>query len=198
MERICIPVNAYKLNLLPMHSTIVSGGRRSEPRGQRLQALENGLAIPSFWSSTEINEAFRVANSIWTREADIEFTPVTIFEQTMRVPSDEHRMWIHFLNNIRHPRGGLGAAFVNELPSSEGGWGGGHIAIVAGQHLGNALPTYAGTVLAHEFGHALTNNPGHVSEPSNLMYHRMNPRVASAGLLNPAQVRQCRTRAERL
>lgn len=160
-----------------------------------MAALYSGLAVPSFWSRDAINDAFAEANRIWKREGDIEFTPVNISDRTEAVPAVEHGIWIHFVNNLP-PRGrGVGVGFVYDLPSHEGGWGGGRVGLVSGRKVSEGLPGFAGNLLAHELGHVLTNDPGHHSSPSNLMYGSRHPRVVNAGLLDPAQVAVCRTRA---
>ena len=78
-------------------------------------------------------------------------------------------MWIQFVNRLTPPKG-IGVAFVYDLPSDEGGWGGGRIAAVA----------------------------GHESERSNLMFGERNSRVATADLLNTDQIPTARKRAETL
>ena len=63
-------------------------------------------------------------------------------------------MWIQCVNRLTPPKG-IGVAFVYDLPSDEGGWGGGRIAAVAGAKAGKALPGFLGSILAHELGHIL-------------------------------------------
>lgn len=193
MSRIRVPIQAYILGLFPQPAS-------GNPRGQRLQALANGLALPSFWTRADITAAFAEANRIWRREADVEFSPVHVSERTETVPADEHGMWIHFVNHLpQRSSRGIGVGFVYDLPSHEGGWGGGRIAIVSGRMTRSGLPGFAGSLLAHELGHVLINDPNHAlaqSDPSNLMYGNRNPRVANAGLLNPQQVSLARARAQ--
>jgi hypothetical protein len=158
------------------------------------------LAVPSFWTSHQINQAFDDANTIWRREADIEFGPVTISERTEAVPADERGLWIHFVNHLT-PKRGIGVGFVYDLPSDEGGWGGGRIAVISGEKVAEGLAGFAGNLLAHELGHVLIDDPLHTSaqnDPSNLMFGRRNPRVVNAGLLNQSQVTLARTQALRM
>lgn len=201
MSRITVPIKAYILGLFPQSASGSRGNPRPRPRGQRLQALVNGLAVPSFWTRTEITQAFADANRIWIREADIEFTPINISERTEVVPADEHEMWIHFVNHLSPQTRGVGVGFVFDLPSHEGGWGGGRIAVVSGRMVSSGLPGFAGSLLAHELGHVLINDVNHSfsdNDPSNLMYGSRNPRVANAGLLNQQQVDMARRRAQSL
>ena len=195
MNPIRIAIQAYILGLMPQS---VCG--RHQPTGtssgQQLQALANGLALPSFWSESEINDAFTLANHVWD-QAKIEFTPVNISRRTEVVPADENGMWIAFVNRLS-PRSGIAVAFVFDLPSNEGGWGGGRIAAVAGAKAIGALTGYQGRILAHELGHVLLNTPGHLSSPSNLMFGRRHPRVATADLLEPNQIATARARAQTL
>jgi hypothetical protein len=198
MSRITVSIKAYILNLFPN----LTGGRGARSTGETLRPLSNGLAVPSFWHRDEIQAAFAEANRIWTREADIEFTPVDISERTEVVPPDEHGMWVHFVNNLPPPGGrGIGVGFVNDLPSQEGGWGGGRIAVVAGEKARSGLAGFPGNLLAHELGHVLMGDPNHAlanDVPSNLMYARRNPRLANAGMLNQRQIDISRTRAQNL
>ena len=196
MTRIQVPVEAYILALYPQS---MSSGRASSrvQAGQQLQALASGLAVPSFWTRDQIAHAFDDANRIWMREAKIEFTPVTITKRSEAVPADENGMWIHFINNLG-PGRGIGVGFVYDLPSHEGGWGGGRIAVISGKKAGSGISGFAGSLLAHELGHVLIDDPTHsqaANDPSNLMYGSRNPRVANAGLLNPRQVSIARTTA---
>jgi hypothetical protein len=198
MDTIRIAVQAYMLDLYPQNR-----GRQSQqqpqqppPSGQHLRSLANGLALPSFWSPTEINEAFALANRIWD-QAKIEFTPVSISSRSESVPADENGMWIHFINRLS-PRSGIAVAFVFDLPSNEGGWGGGRIAAVAGAKAIGALAGYQGRILAHELGHILLNTPNHETSSSNLMFGQRHPRVATADLLEPGQITDARTRAQML
>ena len=196
MSRIRVPVKAYILGLLPQSIDGTRGG--SPSGGLQLRALANGLIVPSFWSRAEINQAFAEANRIWTREADIEFTPVDISERDEVVPADERGMWIHFVNHLSPRSRGIGVGFVFDLPSHEGGWGGGRIAVISGQKARSGIAGFAGNLLAHELGHVLTGDPNHAlaqNNPSNLMYGARNPRVANAGLLNQRQVNIARKRA---
>src|SRR5262249_32494367 len=125
MATIRIPTQAW---ILDLWGAAPSPSR--SPSGQRLTALANGLALPSFWSREEITEAFRGANRVWA-QAEIEFAPVTISDRSETVPDDEDSMWIYFVNHLS-PRHGVAVGFVFDLPSNEGGWGGGRIALVAG------------------------------------------------------------------
>ena len=198
MPRIRISINAYILGLFPQSP---SGSRRRpgrSPRGQRLQALANGLAVPSFWTRVEITQAFAEANRIWIREADIEFSPVTISERTEVVPADERGMWAHFINHLTPRATGIGVGFVYDLPSHEGGWGGGRIAVISGMKARSGLSGFAGNLLAHELGHVLINDPNHahaLGVSSNLMFGQRHPRVVNAGQLNQQQIRMARSRA---
>ena len=199
MARIRVSVEAYILALYPRSFSDAQRASRSPAGSIELQALALGLAVPSFWTRHQITQAFDAANGIWTREADIEFAPVTISERAEAVPADEHGMWIHFVNHLPPRTRGIGVGFVYDLPSDEGGWGGGRIAVISGQKAAEGLPAFAGNLLAHELGHVLIDDPLHVyaqSDPSNLMHGRRNPRVANAGLLNPQQVQIARTRAQ--
>ena len=194
MDPIPIAVQAYILDLLPQ--SVGPGPSGGAPSGNRLQALANGLALPSFWSTSEINEAFRLANRIWD-QAKIVFGPISISRRTEVVPADERAMWIHFVNRLS-PRSGIAVAFVFDLPSNEGGWGGGRIAAVAGAKAIGALEGYQGRILAHELGHILLNTPHHEASASNLMFGQRHPRVATADLLEPRQVATARSRAQSL
>jgi hypothetical protein len=156
------------------------------------------LALPSFWTRHQITQAFDDANAIWKREADIEFTPVTISERSESVPADEQGMWAHFLNHLTPQTRGVGVGFVYDLPLGEGGWGGGRIAVISGEKVSEGLSGFAGSLLAHELGHVLIDDPLHTlanDDPSNLMYGSRHPRVMNAGLLNKRQVNLARTRA---
>jgi hypothetical protein len=159
-----------------------------------LQSLASGLALPSLWSAAEINGAFAVANRIWAQAA-IEFAPVTVSERTVVVPADERGMWARFQNQLS-PTSGISVSFVHDLPSNEGGWGGGRIAAVA--RATNALEGFHGRILAHELGHVLLNTPHHVTTTSNLMYGQRHPRVVTADLLDEGQIRRARARAQSL
>jgi hypothetical protein len=131
-----------------------------------------------FWSRAEVTQAFADANRIWIREAEIEFTPVEISERSEVVPADENGMWIHFVNNLSPRTPGIGVGFVYDLPSQEGGWGGGRIAAISGKKAESGLPGFAGNLLAHELGHVLMDDPNHslaLNETSNLMYGASNP-----------------------
>jgi hypothetical protein len=196
MSTITVPVHAYILTLYPGSAQPRRAPTRSS--GQQLVSLAQGLAVPSFWSRSEINGAFAEANRIWGREADIQFSPVDIRERDAAVPADETGMWAYFVNHLTPRSRGIGAAFVHDLPSNEGGWGGGRIVAVSGLKARSGLSGFPGNLLAHELGHVLTNSPHHSSEAGNLMTHSRNPRVANAGLLTPAQVRAARQRASTL
>ena len=189
MSTLRVPVEAYILGLLPQSNS----GRPA--RGNSLRPLVNGLAVPSFWNRTEINEAFAGANEIWKRGADIEFTPVNISARTECVPADENGMWVHFVQNLR-PRGpGIGVGFLYDLPSIDGGWGGGRVVVLSGLKASSGLAGFAGRLLAHELGHVLTSSPAHSTDPSNLMFDAQNPRQVNAGMLTEDQARAARARA---
>ena len=196
MSTITIPVEAYILTLYPASSQ--PRGRSVRGSGQQLGALAGGLAVPSFWTRSEINSAFAEANRIWVREADIQFSPVDIRERDAVVPADENGMWASFVNQLTPRSRGIGAAFVHDLPSNEGGWGGGRIVAVSGVKARLGLSGFPGNLLAHELGHVLTNSPDHSEESGNLMHHGRNPRIANAGLLTPEQVSAARQRAAAL
>jgi hypothetical protein len=191
-------VDAYILALFPKSLSASQQASRSVAGTIVLQPLALGLAVPSFWTRHQITQAFDAANSIWTREADIEFAPVTISERTESVPADENGMWAHFVNHLAPQTRGIGVGFVYDLPSDEGGWGGGRIAVISGQKAGEGIAGFAGSLLAHELGHVLIDDPLHSmanNDPSNLMYGSRNPRVANAGLLTKSQVKLARARA---
>jgi hypothetical protein len=198
-SRIRIPVKAYILALFPQFVSVSPGS--ASTHGENLRPLANGLAVPSFWSRAEVTQAFADANRIWIREAEIEFTPVEISERSEVVPADENGMWIHFVNNLSPRTPGIGVGFVYDLPSQEGGWGGGRIAAISGKKAESGLPGFAGNLLAHELGHVLMDDPNHslaLNVTSNLMYGARNPRVANAGLLNEQQINIARNRALRI
>jgi hypothetical protein len=200
MSRILVRVEAYFLDLYPQSVGLTRGGGASSS-GQTLRPLANGLALPSFWGRDEIDAAFTEANRIWIREADIEFSPIAVSERSEAVPADERGMWIHFVNSLSPRTRGIAVGFVYDLPSDEGGWGGGRVAIIAGIKAWSGIAGFAGSLLAHELGHMLIDDPNHLSangDPSNLMFGRRNPRVANAGLLNAGQVSTARTRAMQL
>lgn len=197
MDIIKIAVQAYVLGLFPQNfdrparpQTII----RSQ--GRELESIANGLAVPSFWSESEIQDAFAIAGKVWAR-ASIEFSPITISKRKVVVPADEDAMWIAFVNQLS-PRKGIAVGFVHDLPSDEGGWGGGKIAIVSGKETDGALAGYAGSVLAHEIGHMLFDSPNHEGERSNLMFGSRNPKVATADLLEDWQIEKARRRAAAL
>jgi hypothetical protein len=198
MGRIVVPVTAYTLDLYP--ASAAGAGRRggASAHDVSLRALELGLALPSFWAPDEITDAFAEANRIWIREADIEFSPVTVTARSEVVPAGSSDMWAYFINHLS-PRGrGVGVGFVYDLPEQEGGWGGGRVVVLAGVKVWSGIAGFAGNTLAHELGHVLINDPNHntaAGDASNLMYDRRNPRVANAGLLNRAQVDEARRRA---
>lgn len=220
MARIRVPVEAFILALYPISldpagqperrprrtSSLETPGRDADRDTEvrreldfpaRMESLDQGLALPSFWSRHDITQAFSEANRIWLREAQIEFHPINITERSETVPSDEHGMWAHFVNHLP-PRRGIGVGFVYDLPSGEGGWGGGRVALVSGHKVAEGIPGFAGSLLAHELGHVLIDDPLHAmaeDDPSNLMYGRRNPRVANAGLLTQRQIDSARVRA---
>jgi hypothetical protein len=197
MDTIKIPVQAYILNLFPenVRGRSLSDTRQpaTDGRGQQLQALANGLAVPSFWTADDITEAVAGANAVWA-QAKIEFTPVAISKRSESVPADENGMWIAFVNRLR-PRTGIAVGFVYDLPSDEGGWGGGRIAIVSGQKVEGSIAGFAGRILAHELGHVLFDTPEHEGASSNLMFGRRHPRVVTADLLEGWQIEKARRRA---
>jgi len=198
VARIRVSVEAYVLALYPQSLSPAQRTSRSAAAPMLLQPLALGLAVPSFWTRHQIAQAFDDANKIWTREADIEFSPITVSERAEAVPADENGMWIHFLNHLAPQARGIGVGFVYDLPSDEGGWGGGRIAVISGQKAGEGIAGFAGSLLAHELGHVLIDDPLHTyanNDPSNLMYGSRNPRVANAGLLTRDQVKLARTRA---
>ncbi len=153
MARIRVKVEASILALFPQSVSPAPQASRSPAGSTQLQALALGLAVPSFWTRHQINQAFVDANKIWTREADIEFSPVSISERAEAVPADEHGMWIHFVNHLAPQTRGIGVGFVYDLPSDEGGWGGGRIAVISGEKASEGLTGFAGSLLAHEIGH---------------------------------------------
>jgi hypothetical protein len=197
MDMIKVPVQAYVLGLFPQNfDRPVRPQTITRSQGRQLDAIANGLAVPSFWSEKEIEDAFVIANKVWGR-ASIEFTPIKITKRSVVVPADEDGMWIAFVNQLS-PRSGVAAGFVYDLPSDEGGWGGGKIAIVSGKPTDGALSGYAGSVLAHEIGHMLFDSPDHEGERSNLMFGSRNPHVATADLLEGWQIDKARRRAATL
>jgi hypothetical protein len=202
MAKIQVPIEAYILSLLPddpwgkNKSKEKEKDKKAKGPEDELQALANGLALPSFWSNEQIKALFAHANKVWA-QAEIEFSPIQISSLTEVVPADASKMWIHFLNHIP-PGKGIGAAFVNDLPSNEGGWGGGRIVVIAEEKGVGAVPTFLGSVLAHELGHVLLNTPDHEESPSNLMYHDRHPRKVNADLLEPEQIKAARERAGKL
>lgn len=188
MSTIRIGVKAIIFDMYP-------GGRGNRPPGPlRLHSLANGLAMPSFWSPREITDAFTYANQVWS-QADIEFRTPTIQRENGCVPADDDNLWIYFVNRFRGP--GVGVYFVYDLPSNEGGWGGGRIAVIAGAKSIGALAGYQGRILAHELGHVLLGD-AHRDESSNLMFDRRNPRQAYADLLDEPQIAAARRRAPTL
>jgi hypothetical protein len=198
MDRIVVPVSAYTLDLYP--ASAAGGGRSggASAGDVSLRSLELGLALPSFWAPDEITDAFAEANRIWIREAEIEFSPVTVKPRSEVVPAGSSDMWAHFINHLSPSGRGVGVGFVYDLPEQEGGWGGGRVAVVAGVKVWSGIAGFAGNTLAHELGHVLINDPNHNSadgNASNLMYERRNPRIVNAGLLNPRQVTEARKRA---
>jgi hypothetical protein len=196
MAKISVPVSAYILSLYPLS---MSGSAAQPAAGVSLRTLALGLAAPSFWSREEINSAFVEANRIWLREAEIQFSPVNIGERSEAVPADEDGMWSHLVNHLTPQGRGIGVGFVFDLPSSEGGWGGGRIAAISGEKVRSGISGFAGNLLAHELGHVLIDDPGHLlaaDDRSNLMHGSRNPRVANAGLLNARQVELARARAQ--
>jgi hypothetical protein len=107
-------------------------------------------------------------------------------------------MWIHFVNHLSPGSRAVGVGFVYDLPSNEGGWGGGHVAVLSGNKARSGLSGFAGNLLAHELGHVLTDDPNHIlagGDASNLMHGSRNPRLANAGILNQQQISIARTRA---
>lgn len=195
-SRLRVPVKAYILTLYPQSAGASRGGGVGQ--SPNLPALARGLALPSFWSRGEISDTFAEANRIWVREAEIEFTPIEISERDEVVPADENGMWIHFVNHLSPGARAIGVGFVYDLPASEGGWGGGHVAALSGKNARSGLPGFAGNLLAHELGHVLIDDPTHTlagDQISNLMHGARNPRVVNAGVLNERQVSIARSRA---
>ncbi|HEX3724814.1 MAG TPA: hypothetical protein VHV08_01165, partial [Pirellulales bacterium] len=191
MDTIQLAVQAYILSLTPQPQNASQDQRpANNPPPQRLQLLADGKAVPSLWTEPQIKSAFVIANQVWS-QASIEFVPITISTRCDAVPADEDGMWIYFINHLS-PRAGLAVGFVYDLPSDEGGWGGGRIAIVGGAKAKNALENYAGSVLAHELGHVLFNSPEHDPSASNVMYGKRNPRIANADRMDQAQIEKAR------
>jgi hypothetical protein len=194
MNRINIAVRAHILSLFPQNVRATPSAPSVAPGVPQVQALAQGLAVPSFWTISDINDAFAIANRIWA-QAVIEFSPVTISQRTIPVPADDNAMWIAFVNQLSPPSG-IAVGFVHELPPGEGGWGGGRVAAVRWTE--NAMQGFHGRILAHELGHVLLNTPGHVTTTSNLMSGQRHPRVVTADLLEPGQISQARSRAQSL
>jgi hypothetical protein len=198
MSRIVVPVEAYTVDLFPASAGARRGASGTPPSATALRALALGLALPSFWAADEISGAFAEANRIWIREADIEFSPITVTARSEAVPAESGDLWIYFVNHLSPRTRGVAVSFVYDLPEQEGGWGGGRVAVIAGVKAWSGLAGYAGNLLAHELGHVLIDDPNHATAggvPSNLMYGVRNPRVANAGLLTPSQVAEARRRA---
>jgi hypothetical protein len=196
MDTIRIPAYAYMLDLLPQNNRgRLQSPPRPDPNNSGIEALDDGLALPSFWSVPEINDAFTLANRVWD-QAKIKFDVVSIAPRSEVVPADGNGMWAAFINRLRPPSG-VAVAFVFDLPSDEGGWGGGHIAAVAGAKAIGALAGYQGRILAHELGHILLDF-SHDDSPSNLMFGRRHPRVATADLLSHDQIDSARAHAQQL
>lgn len=196
--RIQVRVEAYIVELWPQSLTPAPRPTGSSAGTSHLLGISLGLALPSFWTRHEITQAFDDANTIWKREADIEFTPVTISERSESVPPDEKGMWIHFVNNLSPKGKGIGVGFVYDLPSDEGGWGGGRIAVLSNLKASEGGAGFAGNLLAHELGHVLMDDPLHAmanKDPNNLMYGSRNPKVTNKGTLTPKQVELARTQA---
>lgn len=193
MDPIRVAVQAYILSLFPENA---GGSPEGAPRPQDrlLRALANGLGVPSFWTTAEINEAFAIANRIWA-QAVIEFRPITISRRTLVVPADERAMWPRFQNRLS-PSSGIAVGFVHDLPTDEGGWGGGRVAAVA--KTPNAIEGFHGRILAHELGHVLLNTPHHVTSTTNLMYGARHPRVVTVDQIDPPQRTRARQRAATL
>src|SRR5688572_30074166 len=143
---ITIEVQAWIMDMYPKPD-------QSNGSGNGLKSLANGLALPSFWNSDEITQAFKVANRIW-KQADIEFTPISVAERSDSVPADEKEMFYYFVNNLS-PKKGFGVGFVYDLPEEEGGWGAGRMAVIAGVKMWGASTDFQGSILAHELGHCL-------------------------------------------
>lgn len=194
MNPIYVAVRAYILSLFPQNIRATPRAPSVRPGVQQVQALANGLAVPSFWSSSDISDAFAIANRIWAQAA-IEFRPISISQREIVVPADESGMWAAFINQLTPPSG-IGVGFVHELPPGEGGWGGGRVAAVRWTE--NAIQGFHGRILAHELGHVLLNTPGHVTATSNLMSGQRHPRVVTADLLEPTQISDARSRAQSL
>jgi hypothetical protein len=126
-----LAVRAYLLDLYPPASGPISTDTRDHPR---LTSLSNGLALPSFWTKERINKAFANTNKIWN-QARIEFSPVAVVEKDLLVPDDDKGLWRTFVNTLSPGAGSktVGLGFVYDLPGSEGGVGGGRIAVVSDQ-----------------------------------------------------------------
>lgn len=195
MDPIKIPVQAYVLDLMP-ESAVKRAQQQPPPSGQQLTALANGLALPSYWGEDEITKAFEMANKIWD-QAKIVFAPITISRRTESVPADEDEMWFAFVNRLS-PKSGIAIAFVFDLPSNEGGWGGGRIGAVSVAKSIGAIDGFQGRILAHELGHILLDTPEHRNTPSNLMFGQRNPRVVTADQLDGEQITKARSRAQSL
>ena len=199
MSTIRVPVYAYILDLYPLAMT----GTTLPAGEQGIQSLANGLALPSFWTRTDIDSAFAEANRIWLREADISFSPVTVSCRSMTVAADARSMYIAFINQLAPPlrSAGVGVGFVYDLPENEGGWGGGRMAVLSGEKAAEGIAGFGGNLLAHELGHILIIDHDHSlasNDSNNLMYGARNPRVANPGVLNEEQRSQARERAEQL
>jgi hypothetical protein len=195
MPVIKLAVQAYLLDLYP-----ASGPKSTDNSDNpRLTSLSNGLALPSFWTKEQINTAFAGANKIWN-QARIEFSPVTVVEKDMLVPDDDKGLWRTFVNSLSPGAGAktVGAGFVYDLPGSEGGVGGGRIAVVAWKKAQGAIAGYEASIITHELGHILLGHTHREDDPSNLMYHNRHPRRAAPDLLDAEQVTEARRLAESL
>ena len=193
MKKINIPLKAHVLTLYPQPAT----KKQEQSENPQLEVLANGLAQPSFWSHKEINQAVAEASRIWLREAKIEFSLAEIATSAITVPSDDHGMWVGFLNKLSTRGDGIAIAFVHELPANDGGWGGGRIAIVSGKVARSGLVGFAGRILAHELGHILINSEHH-SSSTNLMYASKHYRRVNPGLLEQTQIKKARTTATQI
>jgi hypothetical protein len=197
MNTITIAAYAYMVDLLPRdsQSRLRSPSPRPDPNNPGIKALEDGLALPSFWTVPEIRDAFTLANAKWD-QAKISFNLVTVASREEVVPADGDGMWRTLVNRLRPPSG-IAVAFVFDLPSDEGGWGGGHHAVIGGAKAIGAITGYQGGILAHELGHILLGIE-HDDSPSNLMVGRRHPRIVYADQLTPEQIETARVNAQKL
>jgi len=197
MDTITISAYAYMVDLLPQDSQSRrrATSARPDPNNPGIKALEDGLAMPSFWSVAEIKESFKQANAKWD-QAKINFNLVSVASRQEVVPADGDGMWRTLVNRLRPPSG-IAVAFVFDLPSDEGGWGGGHLAVIGGAKAIDAIAGYEGGILAHELGHILLGID-HDDSQGNLMVGRRHPRIVYADQLTPEQIATARANAQKL